>query len=161
MFSEPPFLQAKHPQPFFIRPVLQTFYQLHCPSMDPLQQLSVLLKLWASKLSTVLKVWPQQCKVLIQARKPLATWAHTASCSATVNQQPQLLFHQQPSSPKRCLGLLRAAPDTRPCWPSCRRSRSIDIVCLDPSSRLHQRQLHRFNTYMRARPRKTCMKIHL
>ena len=61
---QPPLLQTKQPQlpqPLLIRLVLSTLLQLHCPPLDTLQQLSVLLVVWGPKLNTALQMRPHQC----------------------------------------------------------------------------------------------------
>jgi len=62
----PPPLQTKQPQlPQLLlrRLVLWTPHQPHCPSLDTLQHLNVLLVVRGPKLNTVLEVWPHQCRV--------------------------------------------------------------------------------------------------
>ena len=63
---QPPLLQTKQsllPRPLLIRLVLQTLHQPHCPSLDTLQHLNVLLVVRGPKLNTVLEVQPHQCRV--------------------------------------------------------------------------------------------------
>lgn len=43
-----------------VRLVLQTFHQLHCPSLDMLQHPNVLLVAKGAKLNTGFDVWPHQ-----------------------------------------------------------------------------------------------------
>ena len=74
---EPPHLQTEQsqlPQPFLIRPVLQTPHQLHCPSLDTLQGLSVFLVVRGSKLNTLcIQGAASQC--LVQMRSsPCCCW---------------------------------------------------------------------------------------
>jgi len=94
VLPQPPLLQTKQPQfpqLFLLRLVLQTPHQPHCPSLDTLQHLNVLLVVRGPKLNTVLEMQPYQYRgmiisllllatlFLIQARVPLvflATWAH-------------------------------------------------------------------------------------
>ncbi|KAK4828191.1 hypothetical protein QYF61_024625 [Mycteria americana] len=52
--------QPQFPQPLPIRLVLQTLHQLHCPSLDMLQHLSVFLVAEGPKLNTVFEVRPHQ-----------------------------------------------------------------------------------------------------
>jgi len=62
---QPPLLQTEQPQlpqPLLIRLVLQTLHQLHCSSLDMLQQLNVFLVVKGSKLNTVLEVRPHKCQ---------------------------------------------------------------------------------------------------
>ncbi|RMC21926.1 hypothetical protein DUI87_02797 [Hirundo rustica rustica] len=64
--SESPFLQAKRPQlpqSFFIWLVFQALHQPCCPPLDALKHLNVLPKLRGPDLETILKVWPDQCRV--------------------------------------------------------------------------------------------------
>jgi len=63
---QPPLLQTKQPQfpqPLLLRLVLQTLRRLHCPSLDTLQHLTVLLVVRGPKLNTLLQVRPHQCRV--------------------------------------------------------------------------------------------------
>jgi len=110
---QPPLLQTKQPQlpqPILIGLVLQTPHQPPCPSLDTLQQLSVLLVVRGPKLNTALKVRPHQCRV--QGHDHLPTPAgHTIPGTSqdavgllghlgtllvpvqlAVNQHPQVLF---------------------------------------------------------------------
>ncbi|KAK4816696.1 LOW QUALITY PROTEIN: hypothetical protein QYF61_020580 [Mycteria americana] len=50
--------QPQFPQPLLIRLLLQTLHQLHCPSLDTLQHLSVLLVVRGPKLNTVFESLP-------------------------------------------------------------------------------------------------------
>ncbi|KAK4810664.1 LOW QUALITY PROTEIN: hypothetical protein QYF61_007464 [Mycteria americana] len=124
VFPQPPFLQAKQPQfpqPLLIRLVFQTLHQLHCPSLDTVQHLNVLLVVRGPKVNTVFKVWPHQCRVQGHDHFPSPA-GHTipdtsqdavgflghlgtllAHIQAPVNQHPQVLFCQaafQPLFPK-------------------------------------------------------------
>ena len=63
---QPSLLQTKQSQflqQLLIRLVLQTLHQPHCPSLDTLWHLSVLLVVRVPKLNTVLKVQRHQCRV--------------------------------------------------------------------------------------------------
>ncbi|GAB0195154.1 hypothetical protein GRJ2_001980700 [Grus japonensis] len=121
---QPSFLQAKQPQCpqlLLIRLGLQTLHQLHCPSLDVLQHLNVLLVVRGPKLNTALEVWPHQCRVQGDDHCPSPA-GHTipdtsqdaggllghlgtllAHNQPPVDQHPQVLFCQaafQPLFPK-------------------------------------------------------------
>lgn len=104
---DPPF--SKHPQlPRLLLAgfVFQTLPQFHCPSLDTLQPLHVLLTVRDPELNTRFKVWPHQCWIqgtipalallatplLIQARMPLA---FLGTLNFTSNGKMELDLHHQ------------------------------------------------------------------
>ncbi|KAK4823970.1 hypothetical protein QYF61_008356 [Mycteria americana] len=113
--------QSQFPQPLLIRLVLQTLYQLYCPSLDTLQELNVLLVVKGPKLNTVFEVRSHQCRVQGHDHFPTPA-GHTipdtsqdavgflghldtllAHVQLAVNHHPQVLFLQaafQPLFPK-------------------------------------------------------------
>ncbi|RMC08459.1 hypothetical protein DUI87_14703 [Hirundo rustica rustica] len=120
---EPSPLQTKAwlPQPLLTGLSLQTLPQLHCPSLDSLQPLSVLPEVMGPQLDTALEVWPHQCRV--QGDNPcpdpagrttadpgqdaaglLGPLGHAGSCTAAVDQHPrsfstgQLSRHSSPAN---------------------------------------------------------------
>ncbi|KAK4811287.1 hypothetical protein QYF61_023339 [Mycteria americana] len=112
---EPPFLQAKQPQfpqPLLIRLALQTLHQLHCPSLDTLQQLNVLLVVRAPKVNTVFEGHshfpsPAGHTVPDRSQDAVGFLGHLGTLLAhiqpAVNQHPQVLLCQaafQPLFPK-------------------------------------------------------------
>lgn len=92
--------------------VLEILPQLCCPSLSLLQPLNFFLVVSGPKLDTRLKFWSHQCLVQGDSLCPchadciiadtsqdatgILVYLGTAGlCSATVNQQPQVLFHQE------------------------------------------------------------------
>ncbi|KAK4825284.1 LOW QUALITY PROTEIN: hypothetical protein QYF61_026129 [Mycteria americana] len=72
---QPPFLQAKQPQFPQLLLIGLTFHQLHCSSLDTLQNLNVFLVVKGPKLNTLFEVRPHQCQHLIQTSfKYLQGW---------------------------------------------------------------------------------------
>jgi len=149
---QPPLLQTKQPQLpqlLLIRLVLQTLYQLSCPSLDTLQPLNVLLVVRGPKLNTAFKVWPHQCQYrgtipslvplatlfLLEARMPLAflaPWAHCwlmfsrlLTSTPRSNSAGQLSRHSPPQACSVAWGCCdpSAGPSIWPC-----RLRSVDTV---------------------------------
>jgi len=93
--------QSQFHQPLLIRLVLQTLHQPHCPSLDTLQHVNVLLVVRGPKLNTVLEVHPHQCRV--QGHDPLPTPAgHTVPDTSQdavglLGHLGTLLAHVQPA----------------------------------------------------------------
>ncbi|RMB92651.1 hypothetical protein DUI87_30960 [Hirundo rustica rustica] len=110
--SESSFLQAKQPQlsqSFFIWLVFHASHQACCPPLEALKSLNVLPKLRGPELDTILKVWPDQCRVQGKSNLP-APAGHTipdASQDAigllghlgTLLNHIQLAFDQYPQVP--------------------------------------------------------------
>ncbi|RMC20071.1 hypothetical protein DUI87_00917 [Hirundo rustica rustica] len=100
--SESPFLQAKQPQlpqSFFVWLVFQDLHQPCCPPLDMLKHLNIFPKLKGPELDTILKVWPDQCRV--QGKYDLPTPAgHTMpdtgqDAIGPLGHQGTLLAHVQ------------------------------------------------------------------
>ncbi|KAK4832542.1 hypothetical protein QYF61_023874 [Mycteria americana] len=100
--------QPQFPQLLLIRLLLQTLHQLHCPSLDTLQYLNVLLVLRGPKLNTGFKghdyfPTPDGHTIPDTSQDAIGFLGHLGTLLAHVHpgvdQHPQVLFHQTAFQP--------------------------------------------------------------